>query len=215
MLKEEVGEVLQQESISDQSIAARLQYGYAPFTLFNTLFDIAIKDMQYEYVNLDELSTEAQYIEPDIALKNSFLFRMVDTIDTTAEINISKRLLPKKVQLDAENYINKFCNKHFKYRKMQLDCEYILKAISSELCIFADSNNIQTNLLYDSTINLRSITKQKSSSICNEITALKRIKELFVFIFKNINNMLYELECIAYKLRNKPIVNNITTDIDL
>ena len=98
---------------------------------------------------------------------------------------------------------------------MQLDCEYILKAVSSELCIFADSNNIQTNLLYDSTINLRSITKQKSSSICNEIAALKRIKELFVFIFKNINNMLYELECIAYKLRNKPIVNNITTDIDL
>lgn len=215
ILRAEVGEIVRAEDISNQSIAARLQYGYAPFALFDTLVNVILRDIRYEDVDLSALSVDASYRDPREALNSSFLFSLVDNIDKITELNISKRLLPKKVKLDIKGYIDRFCNKHFKYRKMQLDCEYIIQAVSSELAIFAESNDIKILFDYEPTINLRAETKQKSSIISNEVTALKRIKDLFYYLFGAISVLVYNLECIAYKLRNKPIVNNITTDIDL
>lgn len=215
MLLEEVGEIIPASGITSQSIATRLQYGYAPIVLLDNLFNAAIVDMQYKPVDISKLGLEIPYKETIDAIKESFLFKVVSTIEKTVKCNIAKGLPLKRIQLDLDSYVYKFCNKHFKYRKMQLDCEYMLQAINSELCIFASSNpSITAQFTYDSTINLRANTRHKSALIANEITALKRIKDNFTFSYKNINILLYDLASIAYKLYNASIVNN-TNDFDI
>ena len=214
ILKEEVGEVISAADVTGQSAAAYLPYGYIPFALMENLFNAIIKDMRYENVDLSKLSTEVPFRTGIDALKNCFVFRLVDVIDETAQINISKQLPPKKAQLNVERYINNFCNKHFKYRKTQLDCEYLLQAVSSELAIFAESNNLKAKFDYESTITLRAASR-RVSYYSNELVALKFIKKLFLDQFNTISDLLYELECLAYRLRGTPIVNNTTADFDI
>lgn len=213
-LEEQLGNFVTLADIPSNSLIWEKTDGYIPLSMLNTMYSVCMNCISGKRFDLNKLSMEIPYTDIQTALKNFKVFNIVQDVDFAVCNNIQKSILePVRVHADLKPYIKKVANKYLKYRRQQLDCDYILTAFDSELFLFTDSAEIDIGAPYTSHTTFRSTAKpNKRTYIFNEVAALKRLKQIFEDIFDRMKKLVYILQDTSLKFRDtvKP-----SSDIDL
>lgn len=213
-LEEQLGNFVTLSDIPSNSLIWEKTDGYIPLVMLDTMYSVCIDCISGKRFDLSKLSTEIPYTDIHTALKNFKMFNLVKDVDTIVCNNLQKNILePVRVHADLAPYIKKVANKYLKFRRQQLDCDYILTAFDSELFLFTDSAEIDIGAPYTSYTTFRSTAKpNKKTYIFNEVAALKRLKQIFEDIFDRMKKLVYILQETSLKFRGTV---EISSDIDL
>lgn len=214
LLEEQLGNFVTLSDIPNNSLIWEKTDGYIPLSMLNTLYSVCINCINGKRFDINELSMEIPFTDMSTALKEFKVFNIVQDVDFAVCNNIQKNILkPLSVHADVEPYIKKVANKYLRFRRQQLDCDYILTAFDSELFLFTDSVDIDIGAPYTSYTTFRSTAKpNKKTYIFNEVAALKRLKQIFVDIFDRLKMLIYILQEKSLKFRDTV---EISSDIDL
>lgn len=213
-LEEELGNFVQLSDIPDNSLIWEKSEAYIPLTMLNTMYDVCLDCIRGKRVDLNTLPVDIPYMPTSDAVRGFKLFNIVSDVDTIVCENIQKDILkPVQIHADVTAYIKKTANKFLRYRRQQLDCGYILTAFDSELYLFINSADISIDVPYTSCTNFRATAKpNKRTYIFNEVEALKTIKLLFAADFNRLKQLIYELQVLSLKFRDK---KDECSDVDL
>lgn len=213
-LEQEIGNFLNLSDIPIDSLVWKSVYGYLPLHLLDTLYTICISDITLKPLDPTSLPVDVEYEDIHSALKHFKLFNIVDDIDQVVQDNIKRNILkPRNVHIDASSYINKFVNRNLRFRKQQLDCDYILTAFDSELFLFKNSVDIDLDVPYTSCTTFRS-TSKKQSYVFNEAMARVKLRDLFVAEYARLKQLVYALQVMALKFR-APVIKEDNVDFEL
>lgn len=209
---------MQISDIPSNGIVWDKPYGYVTIAILNELYTACLEYIKGTPVDVRELSTEIPYKDMHDALKGFKIFNIVNDVDDIVCSNLQKGIRqPITVHTDMTPYIKAVANKHLKFRPYQMNCDFILTALDSELYLFKNSIDLAIDVPYTSCTTLRVTAKpNKRNFIFNEATALSRLKDLLCDVYTRFKKFVYELQRLSLKFRSQlRVEGNADFDFEL
>jgi len=215
-LVEKIGNFIQLADIPSNGLMRQSMYGYITVDLLNTMYSTCLSITKGVPADVSSVPPELQYKDMEDALKGFKILNVVDDIDKAVCANIQKGITkPVRVHVDLTEYIRLFANKYLRFRRQQLDCDYIITALDSELYIFSEGVGLNMNIPYTSSTTFRSTQLNRRNYIFNEVMALKRLKELLAETYGRIKELTFKLQELSLSFRSQIVNNREMVDLEL